>query len=432
MVKRPNILFIFSDQQHWQALDFIDSSFQTPNLRRFAAEGITFTQAFCTTPQCSPSRSSMLTGLYPTKTGVLGNMGSAGGDPLAIPTLAPTLQQAGYRTAYFGKWHLGKDPVGTAGWDTDLGVTGAEMYDDLAVTDNGEAFLQQAAQGDQPFALFLSYLNPHDIYSFRRERSPAPRQPVPLPPSWSQKDLETVPSVQQQFMLEDHGKVIVHSEEPAWQRYRELYREKVALYDQEMGMVLEALDRSSLRDSTVVVVTSDHGDMDTNQRLVFKGPFMYDHMVRIPLMVRLPAGVGLPPGTRLDNPTVNVDLAPTLADIAGTALAQTDGYSLKPLLWGEPAPAPRDYVVAQYYSKQTWVNPIRMVRTADYKYTCYQGHGEELYHLTSDPLEVHNRAADPAYQGAKADLRATLHQWMADHGDPFTTLQPTNRRGMPL
>lgn len=115
MSHRPNILFIFSDQQHWQAVGFEDASFQTPNLDQLAAEGTIFRNAFCTTPQCSPSRSSMMTGLYPSKTGVWGNIGAAGGDELKTPTIGAMLQEAGYHTAYFGKWHLGKAPVGVAG-----------------------------------------------------------------------------------------------------------------------------------------------------------------------------------------------------------------------------------------------------------------------------------------------------------------------------
>jgi arylsulfatase A-like enzyme len=169
MPPRPNILFIFSDQQHWQAVGIEDATFRTPHLDRLAGGGTVFRHAFCTTPQCSPSRSSILTGLYPTATGVLGNVGAAGGEPLRMPTIAPTLQAAGYRTAYYGKWHLGKEPVATAGWDDEFGVASKETTDDAEVTRRACRFLRRAAGGDQPFALFLSYNNPHDIYRFRGE-----------------------------------------------------------------------------------------------------------------------------------------------------------------------------------------------------------------------------------------------------------------------
>ncbi len=209
---KPNILFIFSDQQHWQAVGFEDPSFQTPNLDRLASEGTVFINSFCTTPQCPPSRSSLMTGLYPSKTGVLGNIGAAGGNPLQMRTIGAMLQEAGYRTVYFGKWHLGKDPVGTAGWDENFGVTGPETTDDREVTRHALDFLRQAGCTDKPFALFLSYNNPHDIYHFNSESDHTPNHTVGLPSTWHGKDPATVPCVQQQFMTEDQGKVIVNAE----------------------------------------------------------------------------------------------------------------------------------------------------------------------------------------------------------------------------
>ena len=105
-MSKPNILLIFSDQQHWQAMGSVDPFFDTPSLDALARESIVFERSFCPTPQCSPSRSSLMTGFYPSATGVMGNMGAAGGHPLAQPTLAVELSAAGYRTGYFGKWHL--------------------------------------------------------------------------------------------------------------------------------------------------------------------------------------------------------------------------------------------------------------------------------------------------------------------------------------
>ncbi len=433
MSHKPNILFIFSDQQHWQAAGFADPSFQTPNLDRLAAEGTVFSNAFCTTPQCSPSRSSILTGLYPSKTGVLGNVGAAGGEPLRMPTIGAMLQQAGYRTAYFGKWHLGKDPIGTAGWDEDFGVTGPETTDDPEVTRRALHFIERTADDSRPFALFLSYNNPHDIYHFSRETDPTPRQPAPLPTTWHEKDLSTVPAVQRQFMAEDQGKVIVDREAAAWQRYREMYREKVKLYDDALGQVLAAMDDRGLTDSTLIVATSDHGDMDGQHGLIYKGPFMYEHMMRVPLIIRRPGGrTNDSAGRVVSFPTVNVDLAPTLADFAGAETPPTDGVSLRPLITGQGDPPQRDFVVGQYYSKQKWVNPIRMIRTSRWKYNLYRVHGEELYDLAADPQEITNLACAPRHTAEKDDLAAALARWMQDHDDPFPSQNPTTRDGQPL
>ena len=445
---RPNILFVFSDQQHWAAAGFEAQRFCTPNLDRLAAKSVVFENAFCTTPQCSPSRSSILTGLYPSKTGVIGNVGAAGGDPLRTPTLAPALKAQGYRTAYFGKWHLGKDPVATAGWDEEFGVTGPETTDDDEVTRRAVATLEQAAGRGRPFALFLSYNNPHDVYEFsaaqalnvqadrlkpllcgngnRREASST------LPESWSAQDFENVPSVQLQFMTDDQGKIIYGQAAAAWQRYRELYAAKVALYDTQLGRVLDSLERHRLTEQTVIVVTSDHGDMDGHHRLIYKGPFMYEQMVRVPLLVRLPGHAGQATARHSPCLTINVDLVPTLLDLAGCPARETDGISLRSALSGGEDDLGRDTIIAQYYSKQRWVNPIRMLRTRRYKYNLYQMHGEELYDLEIDPCELRNLACSPAHQSIKTRLREQLEQWMCDNGDPFALLAPTDRQGRAL
>jgi arylsulfatase len=429
MRKPPNILFIFSDQQHWEAAGFVDASFSTPALDALARQGTVFTRAFCTTPQCSPSRSSLLTGFYPSRTGVLGNVGAAGGAPLAMPTIGATLRDAGYRTAYFGKWHLGKMPVATSGWDEDAGVTGPELRRDPEVTRRALEFLSRPQDADRPFALFLSYNNPHEVYRFGAERHPAPREPGGvLPPTWQRKDLSAAPAVQRQFMEEDQGRIMRGADEAAWLRYREVYREKVACYDADVGRVLHALDAHGFASDTLVVATSDHGDMDAQHRLIFKGPFMYEHMMRVPLLVRWP---GRPAGT-CDFPTVNVDLVPTLCEAAGLPAPASDGVSLKPFLTGGAATPRRDAVVGQYYSKQRWVNPIRMIRTARWKYNVYRVHGEELYDLENDPMELENRAVDPALAGTKADLAAELAAWMRAHDDPFEAQRPTRRDGSRL
>jgi arylsulfatase A-like enzyme len=433
MAQRPNILFIFSDQQHWEAVGFNDDSFDTPALNRLAAKGTVFTHAFCTTPQCSPSRSSMLTGLYPSKTGVFGNCGTVGGDPLRMKTIGAILQEAGYVTGYFGKWHLDKDPVGVAGWDEDAGVPGDEFRDDDAVTRHALDFLSRHANGPKPFALFLAYDNPHDICKFNRETDLTPKTPMPLPETWHQKDLSTTPQVQKQFIEEDKPRFMHGKPESVWQRYREFYREKVNLYDREVGRVLEKVGEMKLFEDTLILATSDHGDMDGQHGLAWKGPIMYEHMMRVPLIVRVPDSMKWPDCPKeTDFLCVNVDLPPTLADFANAPMPPCDGVSLKPLLTGEGTAPVREAVVGQYYSKQKWINPIRMLRTRDFKYTRYRVHGEELYDLQEDPQELHNLANDPRHAGTKARLSADLDRWMAENNDPFPTLNPTTLDGRPL
>ena len=430
--ERPNIVLIFSDQQHWRAWGGEDPTFETPNLDRLAQQSFVFGRSFCTTPQCSPSRSSMLTGRYPSETGVMGNIGARGGAPLRTETVATRLQAEGYGTGYLGKWHLGQDPTGTAGWDEAAGDIRTDRPADAETTRLGLDFLRRRA-GQGPFALFLSYNDPHDIYDYD-PGPPVPDRCSPLPESWHRQAFEQVPSVHEAFMTQDQGTLLHGLGADAWQSYQAFYREKVRLFDAEAGRVLDALECFGAADDTLVIVTSDHGDMDTHHRLIFKGPFMYEQMVRVPLMIRVPVSLdSSSPRRVIDVDVVNTDLAPTLLDFAGAPPDGTlaDGFSLRPLLTGSgPGPC-RDYVIGQYHGKQRWVNPIRMIRTAEFKYNRYLVHGEELYHLSEDPHELVNLAADLGYRRIKAELSAELDRWIAAHDDPFYDLTVTDRAGLP-
>jgi len=422
---RPNILLIFSDRQHWQAMGVVDHFFDTPSIDAFAAQSIRFTRAFCTTPQCSPSRSSLLTGFYPTSTGVLGNVGAAGGNPLRQQTIATELQYAGYLTGYFGKWHLGRETVASQGWDIKSFAQVDRNTEKQAIS-----FLEQARSLNKPFALFVSINNPHDIYAFAEHKTRLEDRKIKLPDSWTSEDLDSKPAVQKQFMTDDQGKVIWRQPRWMWERYRDCYRSKVNLYDQNVGHILGALNNLKLWDNTIVIITSDHGDMDTNHGLIYKGPFMYEHMMRIPLLVRVPTNMVRHTPLRVsDVDTVNVDIVPTLRDLCNLEQKACEGQSLAPLLTGKGKYTARDYVIGQYYSKQNWVNPIRTIRTSRYKYNIYIKHGEELYDLQNDPSELVNLAVDPGHANIKRELSHILHNCLVNQQDPFLTQKVTDRLG---
>jgi len=426
--KRPNIVFIFSDQQHWQALGFKDGFFDTPNLDRFAENSVVFDNCFCTTPQCSPTRSSIMTGLYPHKTGVMGNIHNAGGNLLNRRTIAPLLQRAGYHTCYYGKWHLGQKKTAIEGWDQDYGVTKAIKHNaqmDTRVTQNALAFLQNKTPAREPFALFLSYNNPHDIYYYQDYKYAGEPGKTPLPRSWHQETFLDKPAPQKEFMTEDQGRVIWGKDKKHWQLYRQCYKAKVALYDNHVGKVLEKLKKQRLADKTIVIITSDHGDMDTNHHMIFKGPFMYEQLVRVPLMIRVPQRFGgIRPCRITDFDVVHVDFFPTLLDFCGIVPAQCDGISLKPLLTGAKGQKKRSFVVGQYYGKQQWVAPIRMLRTSEFKYVKYLNDRNELYDLKNDPNELVNLADEPKYLTIKKQLDAMLDNWIQTNNDPFYSLKP--------
>ena len=431
--ERPNVVFIFSDQQHYQAVGSVDNFYDTPHLDALAEAAVVFEHSFVTTPQCSPSRSSIMTGLYPHKTGVLSNVGAAGGAELALPTIGKRLQDAGYLTGFMGKWHLGDDELANSGWDVksggDDGTTADEaLSPDENTTEAALSFLEKHADGDKPLFMFLMYLDPHDIYHFqnRPNRDPARYQEVVLPESWHKEDLATKPWPQRAFMEANQGQIIYGLAEEEWRYYRDYYRQKVELLDAQVGRVLAALQANGMWDNTIIVYSSDHGDMDTSHKLVFKGPFMYEHMIRVPALVRVPAGLGgVAPYVEREHDWVNVDILPTVLELVGLEAPEVDGISYGPLLTGGDQGQPREFVVTQYYGKQQWVNPIRSIRTHEFKYNLYTQFGEELYDLRNDPGEIVNLADDAAYADVKADLRSTLDTWMRDNGDAFYSYSVT-------
>ena len=430
--KQPNIVFVFSDQQHWHALGCLDDFFDTPHQDAFAQESVHFENAFCTTPQCSASRSSILTGLYPHKTGVFGNMGAAGGEPLHQSTFIKAFHDHGYATAYVGKWHLGDDPVPQQDFDHFVVFNSGSAQHDSKTSEDGLKLLRNPEFFGGPFVLFISYVDPHDIYHFR-DHVVDHGENIPLPTSWQEQDFSSVPSIQKQFMTQDQGVAIWGEPEKKWRQYRDYYRAKVKLYDDHFGAIIAEIKNQGLWEDTIVVNTSDHGDMDTHNHLIWKGPFMYEHMVRVPMMIRLPEKFGGHNNRRItDLEVVNVDFAPTLLDLCGLPLGNGDGLSLAPTLRNRAGQKRRDYVISEYYSKQKWVNPIRMIRTTRFKYNTYIPHGEELYDLKNDPDEVHNLANDPGYMAMKKELATELDKWMKENDDPFYSLFSTDRRGKRL
>ncbi len=423
---RPNVLFLFSDQQHWRAMGCMDGFFDTPNLDAFAADALLFENCFCTTPQCSPSRSSLLTGRYPSKTGVMGNTGALGGGGLVEQSIGGRLSSAGYHTGYFGKWHLGNGSVALKDW-AESGIKGR----DTTTSDNAIRFLETVGARKKPFALYVSYVNPHDVYKFQKHPF-EPETEVPLPESWHKATFKDKPPVHLEFMTDDQGTAIHGKKSKEWKRYRDCYRSKTKLYDAELGRVLDTLKQQGLWDNTVIIISSDHGDMDTNHKLIYKGPFLYEHMVRIPLVIRVPRKFsGVKPRRIKDIDVVNLDLYTTILELCGLDADPRDGISLKPVLTGKKGQKKRPFVIGQYHGKQKWVNPIRMIRTSKFKYNRYMPEGEELYDLQNDPHELVNLAMEPKFERAKKKLAGMLDKWIRENDDPFYTLEATHRDGSP-
>ncbi len=417
---RPNIVFLYTDQQHGFTLAGNgDNRFEVPRMRELASGGMTFANFFCATPQCSPSRASLMTGQYPHRTGVITNEGMAFGRgiPLnpALPSIGSVFQRAGYDTRYYGKWHLGGDPR-MHGW------TEYKNGKDAELTAFASRYL--SSKPSSPFFLFVSYLDPHDIYRISSEApSDLSIAGIDLPRSFDD-DISQKPAPQSVFMEDDQGEFIKDWDREAWKRYRAFYRGKVKKVDAEIGKVIDSLKKSGCDKNTIIVMTSDHGDMDTAHRLVFKGPFMYEELVRIPGMI--------PAGAVREQTVQNIDVLPTLCEFAGIKTDHLmDGRSMVPVLEDVNAPG-REFVFMEYYAKQSWITPFRSIRTNEWKYNLYLKWGEELYDMRHDPIELHNRAGDLRFREIKDRMLGMLRKEMKETDDYFEMLKPTDRHGVPV
>jgi arylsulfatase A-like enzyme len=439
--KRPDVIIVLTDQQRADAFGAGGAAdLHTPVMDRLARQGVLFTRAFAATPQCSPSRAALLTGRYPHRTGVMGNTGTEGGAARAagdrppagmstaldrsLPTLGRVFAAAGYHTAYFGKWHLGGTP-GEYGFESH-----DSTIDDPTLARRVVEFVQKrpANGARRPLFLIVSWLNPHDIYSVFTAARPDPRALANARlPSNLVDDLRHKPFPQRHYLEEDQGRPFVGADQELWRRYRAFYNGLIETVDKEIGRVLDAVPRSDV--PSITVFSTDHGDHGGAHGLPYKGPAMYEELVRVPLVISWPGRI-LP--ARSDALVSLIDLLPTLCDLTGVSAPNgVDGLSLRPLL-EQRAATVRDMIFGEYYGKQSWRVPIRMVRTSRWKYVRYLAYGEELYDLGADPGEFRNLAREPSASAERTSLSRELDGWIRRTADPFAGLTTTDRSGRAL
>ena len=435
--QRPDVVIVLTDQQRADAFGAAGATdVRTPTMDRLASEGVLFTRAFAATPQCSPSRAALMTGRYPHRTGVMGNTAegrgrgsdrpAAGMSPAldrSLPTLARVLAAAGYETAYFGKWHLGGTP-GEYGFEVH-----DERVDDATLAPRVVAFLRTraATKPTRPLLLIVSWLNPHEIYSVLSQTPSASAMANVRLPSNLIDDLRNKPFPQRHYLEEDQGRPFVAAGPDVWRRYRAFYNGLVETVDREIGTVLAALGRDG--DPPITIFSADHGDHGGGHGLPYKGPAMYEEVVRIPLVISWP---GKTRPARTDALASLMDLLPTICDLTGVPVPNgVDGLSLRPIL-DQRAPSVRESLVVEYYGKQAWRVPIRMLRTPRWKYVRYISYGEEFYDLAADPGELRNLVREPSVAPELKRLARELDEWIRRTGDPFPTLSATDRAGTPI
>ena len=417
---RPNFVFVITDDQRWDALGVVQRErgaqarfpwFQTPNLDRLAREGARFRNAFVTLSLCSPSRAAFLTGRYNHANGIVNNHTPF---PESSVTHATLLRQTGYTTGYVGKWHMGGQRGKRPGFDFSASFIGQGRYmdcpfevdgtptdtkgwvDDVS-TDYALDFVRK--NRDRPFSLVVGFKSSHGPWNpparladrFVNDTSrPAPNAGSPAAyKGWTPPGAAARPN---------QGQAQPGQRRNPAQMQRNYFR-TLAAVDENVGRLLDELDRLNLAANTVVVFSSDNGFYLGEHGLGDKRS-AYDESLRVPLLVRYPKLVK--PGTLVDALALNIDLAPTYLDLAGVPVPkEMQGRSWRPLLEGKTAPLDwRSAFFYEYFFERPFPIPtILAVRTERAKLIRYPGHDDwtELFDLRADPFEMKNLLHDPAH-----------------------------------
>ena len=408
--KAPNFLYIVCDQMNLDAMSALGCRWvQTPNLDRLASRGVLFTQSHSTNPVCSPARSALFTGRMPVETGVVHN-------ELAIREGIPNLgewlsSQAGYDTAYCGKWHL---PMGFAtpaikGFRALPSGRSNGQIDDAWVSRSCEAFLRnRAKEGGSPFLLVASFHQPHDICYWML--SPETLVPKELPLDSIRGQLPELPP---NHRSRPPGPAKVGNGFPGfdtdlrWRYYLYCYYRMVEMLDQDVGRLLDALEDTGLAEETVVVFTADHGEGAGRHGNVQKW-HPYDESMKVPMIWSCPGSMeqGLVDSAHLVS---GVDVMSTVCDFAGVAPPpDARGFSLRPLLEGRADTPWREFIVAE------WQYEGRIVRTPRHKLVTWGNDpAVQLFDVEKDPWETANIADQPGSDAIIAEHRKMLDGWNA-------------------
>ncbi|MGD8239146.1 MAG: sulfatase-like hydrolase/transferase [Armatimonadota bacterium] len=431
----PNILFLMTDEHSPHYLSCYGHDIvRTPVLDDLARQGVRFTSAYCQNPICVPSRLSLITGKHPYEIGAWNNSCALDDDE---PTIAHAFNEQGYATAALGKMHhVDGKPHGFTLWPT--GSKGAytnfrkplseylkehkiekadrnprsacdadwpaELEPEYVVTEQALKFLDE--HRDRPFCVWVSFPKPHFPFIAPRGFEDMYRGKGDLPRVTEQM-IANLPK----HSVEYRAKYKMGSLTPAHIRLaREKYYSMVTFVDMLYGKVLGKLDELGLRDNTIIVYTSDHGEMLGEHGLWYKN-CMFESGAGIPMIVSFPRR--LPRAATLDAPVGNIDLFPTLMDLAGHRIPDgLSGSSLVPLMTGKENGSDR-VTFADYYAHPLQI-PQRMIRTQRWKYWHFIGDDPHLYDMQTDPDEERNLATEPRHRDLVAELRErTLDGW--DH-----------------
>jgi N-acetylglucosamine-6-sulfatase len=441
---RPNIVFILMDDLRFDELGCMGHPFvNTPHIDRLAKEGALFRNAFATTPLCSPSRASFLTGLYAHTHGIIDNIDRSPRSHQLV-TWPRLLKDAGYETAFIGKWHMGVDDSPRPGFDhwvsvkgqgrylnPDLNVDGKSVKQAGYVTDifneRAVAFLKRPHQA--PFCLYLAHKCVHPDLEQRADGSVSDPNAAKFLPAERHKALYAdktpprrpnafqpprgKPALEQKIAgLPPLGRETSTDDETIRGRLRMLMAA-----EEGVGQILAALEAAGQLDKTLIIFTSDHGYFYGEHGLSVERRLAYEEAIRIPLLIRYPPLIK--PGTTFDPFILSIDLAPTLLELAAAPVRQgLHGRSFAPLLRGQSY-QPRTSFLIERFSDNVFPRVRNLgyqgVRTDRWKYINYREleGADELYDLQNDPYELKNLIHDPASRAPLLQMQTELRRLTA-------------------
>lgn len=446
MQKKPNLLFIITDQQRWDCVGANGNDIiKTPNLDALAQDGVNFSNSFVNAMACVPSRACIMSGQHVHTHNVTSTEGSKWLN-LDTPTLPGCFAAAGYETIGVGKMHF-KPWFALSGFDRrvicdgqydssdgqdeyrvvlrELGLTGkeighhtpgfgkeyksipstelpAEYYMDAYIGKRGVETLQGLVQKDNPFFLAVSFVGPHDPYD-----PPPPYSKMynhaDMPLGYSREgELDCLPEHVRKSVT-DMGREHLDLTAVPEAKKRKIaahYYGNITLIDEWVGKVIDILKKSGLYEDTIILFTSDHGDYLGDHNLYYKGSFPCDSDCKVPLILKAPK---ITPGTTCDALTGNVDVMPTLLDAADISIPDTvEGESLLPILEGTMN---GDTAIITYSER----GPAWRLRTNDWSYVLREGEGhDQLYYLPDDPHELNSLLNNPKYKEKRNEMREIL------------------------
>lgn len=445
-VRRPNLIYVFADQLRHDVFGFRgDTKAITPNFDSLAAQAVSFTNCVSTSPVCAAYRASLFTGKHTSSTGVVVNQCCINPNHRAIGYV---LNDAGYRMGYLGKWHLVDEsvrpiPAGPARlgfqyadvwrgysfnhrnyegfyWENDEnGIPqrhDIEGYQTYAWTNMAIDFIRSSARQDRPFALFLSYSPPHDDWE-EWNVPPDCYEPFrdvsfPHPPNFRQ--------VPDPYADRLNSQEFWNEAVPCMENWRRCYYAMVHLLDRELGRLMNAIRDAGVEENTILVYSSDHGEMLGSQGRIQKLTF-YEEAARIPFLVRWPGHTV--EGQECDVCLNTPDVAPTLLGLLGlTAPEEMEGMDVSARVLGKPGQEPEFAFMQGMGHTWAWTDGAewRAVRTKRYTYARYLKDGSEhLYDNISDPNQLQNLAGETSTQPVVRELRDAMADKMRGLNDEF-------------